>query len=93
MLKIENLSYQLKCKPILKNVSFKVNNQQFIAIIGANGAGKSTLLKCIAQMLLPTSGEIFWKFVIFHYMTSRFKGRYSLNKFMLDLDLQCLKLF
>lgn len=42
----------------LKDVSFTVNRQDRIAIIGLNGAGKSTLLKILSRVLVPTEGKI-----------------------------------
>jgi lipopolysaccharide transport system ATP-binding protein len=42
----------------LRNINLKVNNGEFLGIIGKNGAGKSTLLKIIARVLEPTSGKV-----------------------------------
>lgn len=42
----------------LCNINLKVNNGEFLGIIGKNGAGKSTLLKLIARVLEPTSGTV-----------------------------------
>jgi lipopolysaccharide transport system ATP-binding protein len=42
----------------LRNINLKVNNGEFLGVIGKNGAGKSTLLKLIARVLEPTSGTI-----------------------------------
>jgi ABC-2 type transport system ATP-binding protein len=42
----------------LQNVSFEVEEGTTVGLLGHNGSGKSTLLKCIAGILLPTSGEI-----------------------------------
>lgn len=42
----------------LRDINLKVNNGEFLGIIGKNGAGKSTLLKLIARVLEPTSGKI-----------------------------------
>jgi lipopolysaccharide transport system ATP-binding protein len=42
----------------LRDIDMKVNEGEFIGIIGKNGAGKSTLLKLIAKVLEPTSGKI-----------------------------------
>jgi phosphonate transport system ATP-binding protein len=61
MLSIENLS---KTYPngtqALKNVSFKVEEGEFLAVIGLSGSGKSTLLRCINRLIEPTSGKIIW---------------------------------
>ena len=40
------------------NVSFSLERQQTLAIIGKNGSGKSTLVKMIAGITQPTSGRI-----------------------------------
>lgn len=42
----------------LKNISFKLNRGETLAIIGQNGAGKSTILGLIAKVLKPTSGRV-----------------------------------
>lgn len=42
----------------LKDVSFTINRQDRIAILGLNGAGKSTLLKILSRVLVPTEGRI-----------------------------------
>ncbi len=61
MLKIENLS---KTYPngtqALTDVSFEVNEGEFLAVIGLSGSGKSTLLRCINRLIEPTSGKIVW---------------------------------
>jgi phosphonate transport system ATP-binding protein len=44
----------------LKNVSFKVEEGEFLIIIGLSGSGKSTLLRCINRLIDPTEGDIIW---------------------------------
>lgn len=43
---------------ILKNISFSVNEGDFVSIIGSNGVGKSTILKLILGELNQNKGEI-----------------------------------
>ncbi len=43
----------------LKNINLKINQGDFITVIGSNGAGKSTLYNIIAGTLMPTKGQIF----------------------------------
>ena len=61
MLRVENLS---KTYPngtqALKNVSFDVQDGEFLVVIGLSGSGKSTLLRCINRLIEPTEGKIFW---------------------------------
>ena len=44
--------------PVLKNVSFDVQQDELIGIIGPNGAGKSTLLKTLRGLLPPIEGTV-----------------------------------
>ena len=62
MLSVENirLSYQTAAGEThaIKNVSFSVNEGEFIGIVGPSGCGKSTLLSCIAGLTYPTGGKV-----------------------------------
>lgn len=42
----------------LKNLSFSIENGQFVAIVGPSGCGKSTLINILAGMLKPTEGRV-----------------------------------
>jgi phosphonate transport system ATP-binding protein len=44
----------------LDNVSFSVEQGEFLAVIGLSGSGKSTLLRCINRLVEPTAGQILW---------------------------------
>jgi len=42
----------------LKNFSIKVEDGEFVIIVGLSGAGKSTMLRCLNNLVVPTSGEV-----------------------------------
>ena len=42
----------------LKGITFNINTNEFISVIGPSGGGKSTLLRCINRLIEPTSGSI-----------------------------------
>lgn len=60
MLKIDNLTFSYGKIQALNGVSFEVRQGEILSIVGANGAGKSTLMKCIAGLLKPQGGHIFY---------------------------------
>lgn len=43
----------------LKDISFKIFNNEFISFVGPSGCGKTTLLNLIAGLFSPSSGEIY----------------------------------
>lgn len=43
----------------INNISFKVDQGEFVAIMGASGSGKTTLLNCISTIDKVTSGHIY----------------------------------
>jgi NitT/TauT family transport system ATP-binding protein len=40
------------------DVTFSVDEGEFVCVVGPSGCGKTTLLKCIAGLLRPSSGEV-----------------------------------
>lgn len=57
-LEIQDLEFGYKDEPILKGISFDVNEGEFLSIIGPNGSGKSTLLKTLNRLYAINSGKI-----------------------------------
>lgn len=44
---VTNLTFGYDYRTVLKDLSFKLNSGDFLAVVGNNGCGKSTLVKCI----------------------------------------------
>lgn len=57
-MKIEKISKSFKGLKILKDISFDINKNEVLALIGANGSGKSTLIRILAGLIVPDEGEI-----------------------------------
>ena len=64
LLKVKNLSKNYLSNlgevPAIKNISFDLKEQDFIAIVGPSGCGKSTLLSILANLEKKTNGEIIY---------------------------------
>lgn len=58
LIKCENLNFYYDRHQAVKNVSFHVNEGDYLSIVGENGSGKSTLLKGLLGLKSPSSGNI-----------------------------------
>ncbi|MDO4357876.1 MAG: ABC transporter ATP-binding protein [Clostridia bacterium] len=56
---IRNLDYGVPAREILREVSLRVDQKQFVGLIGPNGSGKTTLLKHIYRALPPEKNRVF----------------------------------
>lgn len=61
LLSITGLSYKVRGQKILDDISYDINEGDFISIGGPSGSGKSSLLKIIATIISKTEGEILYK--------------------------------
>lgn len=55
---INQVSLKYKEQQVLQDISFTIEEKDFVAIIGPNGGGKTTLLKIILGLLTPDNGEV-----------------------------------
>ncbi|MCI8342809.1 MAG: ABC transporter ATP-binding protein [Firmicutes bacterium] len=58
MLNVDNINVYYGAIHAVKDVSFEVNENEIVTLIGANGAGKSTILKTISGLLRTKTGSI-----------------------------------
>ena len=58
LFEVKNLTLGYEKEVIIKDISFSVNDKDFIIVTGKNGAGKSTLIKGILGLIKPMGGEI-----------------------------------
>ncbi|NGX84668.1 ABC-F family ATP-binding cassette domain-containing protein [Aequorivita sp. KMM 9714] len=58
MISIDNLAVEFSGDTLFSDVSFVVNENDKIALMGKNGAGKSTMMKIIAGVQKPTRGNV-----------------------------------
>ena len=55
---VEKLNVTYGDKNVLSDVSFSLEEGEFVCVLGKNGSGKSTLAKTLNALILPTSGDV-----------------------------------
>ena len=59
-IQFNNVSYIVKNKTIISNISFNISEEGISVLIGQNGSGKTTLLRLMAGLIKPTQGKIIY---------------------------------
>jgi ABC-type multidrug transport system ATPase subunit len=80
VIEVRNLSKQYGKKPILKGISFSLNEGEVLGILGPNGAGKTTLLKLICGLAKPTHGEVILNNISSHQIAAIFEDQHFLGQ-------------
>lgn len=57
-IEFKNVSFKYTNEPVLKNISFKVNKGQMVAIVGPSGAGKTTIADLLPRFYDVTGGSV-----------------------------------
>ncbi|CAG5009664.1 Hemin import ATP-binding protein HmuV [Dyadobacter sp. CECT 9275] len=58
MIEVNQVTFGVKSRNLVHNLTFRVQSGEFRAVVGANGAGKSTLMKLLSREYSPTTGSI-----------------------------------
>jgi len=58
LIELNNVTAGYNRQPVLTNVNLKINQQDFIGVIGPNGGGKTTLVRVMLGLLKPWSGKV-----------------------------------
>ncbi|MGD0084766.1 MAG: ABC transporter ATP-binding protein [Acidimicrobiales bacterium] len=61
LLEAKNVVFSFGETPALRGASFSVKRGEIVAVMGPSGSGKSTLLHCLAGILVPDSGEVWFE--------------------------------
>lgn len=64
----ENLSIAFNKTSVLKDLSFTVDEGDYLCIVGENGSGKSTLIKCLLGLEIPDKGHIIAEESLFNHI-------------------------
>lgn len=56
IVEVNQISFSYRKKPVLSDISFRVQEGECVAVVGVNGRGKSTLLAILAGILKPKEG-------------------------------------
>jgi len=71
MLELNNVSKSIQQQSILKDISFKIGENQLVSILGPSGSGKSTLLHLIGTLIPFDEGDIFFDRISYKQMNDK----------------------
>ena len=57
-IEVINLSKSYNSKKAVKNINFKINENEIVGLLGPNGCGKTTTIAMILGLLKPSSGKV-----------------------------------
>ena len=84
-IKIENVFYTYGKKAsnstlALKDVSFNIEDNDFVAIVGETGSGKSTLAQCLNALIIPDQGQVVVDDIVVSHKNRKSKKMRDLRK-------------
>ena len=79
VLRIVDLSKRFGGVKALEKVSFQVDHQEIVGLVGDNGAGKSTLINLLMGVFQPNEGEIYFKGEKVEFSSPRESRKYGIE--------------
>ena len=58
VISVTGLEYRIGTQEVLSDISFEIEQGDYVAVIGPNGGGKTTLIKALLGLVTPTKGSI-----------------------------------
>ena len=58
---VQDLSYRVGDKEILKHISVEIEKGKYVTVVGPSGSGKSTFMRILASMISQTSGKVLFE--------------------------------
>ena len=68
---VEGVRFSYRSQSVLDGVTFSVERDEVVSVLGPNGVGKTTLMKCINKVLAPQSGSVLMESADLHAMSKR----------------------
>ncbi|PKG25453.1 ABC transporter ATP-binding protein [Niallia nealsonii] len=77
LLEIKNVTGGYTRNPVLKDISFSINANEIVGLIGLNGAGKSTTIRHIIGLMEPHKGEITIDGLVFEKEKEKYRRKFT----------------
>lgn len=61
MLELENIEKTFEVEPVLRKISFRVNEGEIVSLLGPSGCGKTTILRIIAGLESMDGGKVLFQ--------------------------------
>ncbi|GKU81697.1 ABC transporter ATP-binding protein [Niallia sp. NCCP-28] len=77
LLEIKNVTGGYTRNPVLKDISFSIDANEIVGLIGLNGAGKSTTIRHIIGLMEPHKGEITIDGLVFEKEKEKYRRKFT----------------
>ena len=88
ILEVNDLKFKYKDVELYNNVTFKLEYNEHVCLVGDNGTGKSTFMKLISHNLIPDKGKITWlPHITYDYLDQHLDINHnlSINDYLIDV--------